>query len=375
MANTSKPAKATAKMPPKVDWTGKKRVGLALQGGGAHGAFTWGVLDAILEDGRLDIEAISGTSAGAMNAVVYAEGYLDGGREGARDALARFWQSVSEEGGLSPVPRKLFDAFFGEFLNGEASPLLWWSDLLTHYASPYEFNPLNLNPLRDHLDKAVDFEKVRACEAIKIFIAATNVHTGKIAVFERHELTADHVMASACLPTLFQAVEIGGVPHWDGGYMGNPALYPMFYSNASDDLILVQVNPIERKATPKTAREIQNRLNEITFNATLLREFRAVDFVSRLIADGKLSKKDYKDVFMHRIDGADALARFSAASKSNTSWDFLTGLRDIGRAAGKAWLKENYDAIGKHATLNLSEEIAGTPPPAAAARAGVTGKK
>ena len=370
----AKGAKAAA---PKVDWGGRKKVSLALQGGGAHGAFTWGVLDHILEDGRLDIEAISGTSAGAMNAVVLAEGFIEGGREGARANLERFWQSVSEEGALAPIPRKLFGAFF-EFWAGESSPLNFWADLLTHYASPYEFNPLNLNPLRDHLENIVDFTKVRACTEIKIAVAATNVHTGKIAVFERDILTADHVMASACLPLAFQAVEIDGIPYWDGGYMGNPALYPLFYKTASSDVILVQINPIERRTTPKTAREIQNRLNEITFNSTLINELRAVDFVSRLNKEGKLPKGLYKTILMHRIDGEQALANFSAASKSNTSWLFLSGLRDIGRAAARRWLAAHYDDIGVRATLDVKETISphadiaqrqpgeAPPPPAAA---------
>ena len=340
----------------KPEWTGKKRVSLALQGGGAHGAFTWGVLDHILEDGRLDIEAISGTSAGAMNAVVLAEGFIDGGREGARANLERFWQSVSQEGALAPIPRSLFGAFF-EFWAGENSPLNFWTDLLTHYSSPYEFNPLNLNPLRDHLDSVVDFAKVRACEEIQIFVAATNVHTGKIAVFNRDILTADHIMASACLPLVFQAVEIDGIPHWDGGYMGNPALYPLFYNAASDDVILVQINPIERNTTPKTAKEIQNRLNEITFNATLISELRAVDFVTRLNNEGNLPKGLYKSVLMHRIDGEAALAGYSAASKSDTSWLFLSGLRDIGREAAKRWLARHYDDIGRRSTLDVKDTI------------------
>ncbi len=214
--------------PAPIDWTGQKKISLALQGGGSHGAFTWGVLDAILEDGRLDVEAITGTSAGAMNAVVFAEGYLEGGREGARKSLAKFWRSISDEGAFTPAQQKFVHLFFQDWPL-QANLAYWWSDFLTHYSSPYDFNPLNINPLRDHLVKTIDFEKVRACEEVKLFVSATNVHNGRVAVFERHELSADHVMASACLPFLFQAVEIAGVPYWDGGYMGNPALFPLFY--------------------------------------------------------------------------------------------------------------------------------------------------
>jgi NTE family protein len=341
---------------PRIGRTGAKKVNLALQGGGSHGAFTWGVLDYLLEDGRLDVEAITGTSAGAMNAVVYAEGYLTDGRAGARDALHKFWQSMSQESALAPVQRQFFDNFFKGW-NYDGSPAYWWMDFVTHYASPYEFNPLNINPLRDHLAKMVDFARVRATDDLKLFIAATNVQTGKIRVFDRKELTADHVMASACLPFLFQAVVIDGTPYWDGGYMGNPALFPLFYETACPDIVIVQINPIERDEVPKNAREIQNRLNEITFNGTLLRELRAVEFVSRLLDEGKLSPQDYMKPFVHRIDGAEPLKAYSAASKLDSSWPFLTGLRDVGRAAAKHWLDQHYDDLGKTGTIDLRAQF------------------
>ncbi len=337
---------------PAVDWNGKKKINLALQGGGAHGAFTWGVVDHILEDGRLDIEAISGASAGAMNAVVYAEGYLEGGRDGARKGLEKFWKAVSDEGSLSGGQSSALDALFKPF-GFDKSPAFWWMDMVTHYASPYEFNPLNLNPLRDLLNKTVNFDKVRACKQIKLFISATNVHTGKIALFTREMLTVDHVMASACLPMVFQAVEIDGVPYWDGGYMGNPALFPLFYDNASPDTLIVQINPVEREETPKTAQEIQNRLNEITFNGALLRELRAVDFVQRLVDQGKIGPPDYNRPFIHRVDGAAKMSQYSAASKLDCSWDSLVAMRDIGKATAKAWLAAHYDDIGVKDTLDL----------------------
>jgi NTE family protein len=332
-----------------------KASNLALQGGGAHGAFTWGVLDALLEDGRVSIPAISGASAGAMNAVVFAEGYTARGRDGAREYLHRFWLSVSEEGSLSPVQRKLFDSWFAAL--GLAAPMQFWLDAMMHYSSPYEFNPLNLNPLRDHLAKMIDFEKLRATDGLKLFIAATNVHTGKGRIFTRNELTADHVMASACLPTLFQAVVIDGEPYWDGGYVGNPPLWPLFYDNACKDTIIVQINPIERETTPRTALEIQNRLNEITFNGALLGEFRAVSFITRLIDQGALRGKGYIRPNLHRIDGADKLKAYAADTKSDTSWAFLTMLRDIGRAAVKAWLAEHFGAIGVTGTLDIRARL------------------
>jgi len=350
------PPIASAGSEVRIDWGGAKKINVALQGGGAHGAFTWGVLDHILEDGRLDIEALSGTSAGAMNAAVYAEGYLENGRQGARDALTEFWHEVSEEGRMSPIQRSLLDKFMGDFTL-EHSPGLWFFDMFTRFTSPYEFNPANLNPLRDFISKRIDFEAVRACNEIKIFISATNVYTGKVRVFHREELTADHIMASACLPFIFQAVEIDGEAYWDGGYMGNPALFPLFYNSTCDDLLIIQINPIERRQLPRTARDIQNRVNEISFNGNLLHELRAVNFVTRMIDEGKLSRDDYKRVLLHRIEGAEKMKSFSASSKLNAEWSFLTHLRDVGRDAAKAWLARHYDDIGHRATIDVHQDI------------------
>ena len=295
----------------------EKAVALALQGGGAHGAFTWGVLDALLEDGRLAIEAITGASAGAMNAVVLVEGWLEGGCDGARAQLETFWRRVSLDGHLSPVQRGLFDHFFDAW-SGHV-----WSDVLARTVSPYGSNPLNINPLRDALAQLIDFWRVRACDEAEIFVTATNVWSGKVAVFRRAELTADHILASACLPTVFQAVEIDGEPYWDGGYTGNPALFPLFYDARTDDILLVQINPVERRETPRTASQIHNRLNEITFNANLLRELRAVAFVSRLIAEGRLSGDEYKNVRLHRVDGTGVLDAFEASLRMRAEWRFF----------------------------------------------------
>jgi NTE family protein len=334
-----------------------KRISLALQGGGAHGAFTWGVLDHLIEDGRLAFEAISGTSAGAMNAVVMADGWLNGGPDGAREGLATFWRAISSDGKLSAAQRTIFDSFF------TASPLRgfgigdFWLGFFKQSASPYDFNPLNINPLKDFLEREIDFERVRACRQFRLFIAATNVETGKGTIFEGKDLTADHVMASACLPTVFQAVEINGVPYWDGGYMGNPALYPLFYGTGTDDILLVQINPVERKGVPTTPRDIQNRLNEITFNATLLRELRAIDFVARLVDKGNLSTKDYKKVLMHRIALSQALNDLDASSKLTAKWDFFVMLKEAGRKAAKAWLARHFNDLGQRATIDLRKEF------------------
>jgi NTE family protein len=348
---------AAARRTSPADPAARKRVNVALQGGGSHGAYSWGVLDALLEDERLEIGAISGASAGAMNAVVFAEGFATDGRAGARRKLHEFWLSVSQEQVLSPAQRKWFDAYFGGF-SFSASPAFQWFDAFTNYASPYDFNPFNINPLRDHLAKMVDFDLLRRSDDLKLFIAATNVHTGKGEIFRRNILTVDHVMASACLPRLFQAVEIGGVPYWDGGYAGNPPLWPLFYETDCNDAIIVQINPIERDATPRTPRDIVDRVNEISFNSGLLAELRAVNFVTRLLDQGALDPKRYKRVNLHRIGGDGKLESFGAATKIDTSWTFLQTLRELGRESAKHWLSHNFAAIGQRSTLDLAAELA-----------------
>ena len=332
-----------------------KNINLALQGGGAHGAFTWGVLDKFLEDDRLRIDAITGTSAGAMNAVVLASGMQAGGEEGARESLEAFWYAVSRKARFSPVQRSPLDVLLGQW-SLDHSPSYLFFDVMTRFSSPYEFNPLNANPLRDVVGEIVDFDRVHACSQMKLFVAATNVFTGKIRVFSEKEVTLDAVMASACLPQMFQAVEIDGEPYWDGGYMGNPPLYPLFYATDTPDVVLIQINPLERREVPKTAREIVNRVNEISFNSTLLRELRAIDFVTRLIEEGKLSRQDYMRVFMHRI-AADELKPMQASSKLNAEWVFLTNLRDLGRKTAAEWLDRHYNDIGNRSTLDLRSEI------------------
>jgi NTE family protein len=335
-----------------------KTVNLALQGGGSHGAYTWGVLDALAEDTRIEISAISGASSGTMNAIVFASGMSDGGLEGARAKLESFWLSVSSEGSLS-LPRGWVDkalAVWGGLWPGSR----WidaWTDAVSGFLSPYEFNPFNVNPLRVHLEQVVDFERLRAGGGVKLFVAATNVRTGRGEVFRRNVLTADHAMASACLPELFQAVIIEGEPYWDGGYAGNPPLWPLFYETRCRDAIIVQINPIEREETPRMPGEIANRVNEITFNASLLAELRATDFVGRLIRSGVLKSDEYWEERLHRIGGAGELESFDAASKNDVSWPFLKHLRDLGRSDTKAWLMENFDSIGVVSTLDIDKAL------------------
>jgi len=334
-------------------------VNLALQGGGSHGAYAWGVIDALSEDPRIDIVAISGASAGAIDAVVYASGLAEGGRERAREKLKQFWLSVSAEGSLAPAQRKFIDACLQPL--GRVWPgMQWfasWAEALSQFVSPYAFNPFNINPVRAHLAATVDFERLRAGDDVKLFIAATNVRTGRVEIFRRETLTVDHVMASACLPQLFQAVEIGGEAYWDGGYMGNPPLWPLFYETKCRDTVIVQINPIEREQIPRTPEEISNRLNEITFNSSLLAEFRAADFVARLIRAGILVSEDYRLERLHRIGGAGRLESFDAATKFDVSWPFLKELRALGRADAQAWLEANFDAIGVKSTLDIDREL------------------
>ncbi|XWN31887.1 MAG: patatin-like phospholipase family protein [Devosia sp.] len=334
-----------------------KAVNLALQGGGAHGAFTWGVLDKIFEDGRIWVEAISGTSAGAMNAVVAAQGMYDGGGVGARECLHNFWRQVSEASRTSPIQRGIWDRFLGNW-SLDHSPGFVMMDLMTRVASPYVLNPLNINPLRDLVEEYVDFQKVRDCADMPIYLSATNVETGRVRVFEREEITLDVTMASACLPFLFQAVLIDGVPYWDGGYMGNPVLFPFFSDSPCDDIVIVQINPVVRAGVPRTAPEIMNRINEITFNASLLRELRAIDFVHRLISEDKLDGGDYRDMKLHIIHSRKQMRSLGASSKLNAEWEFLLHLRDIGRSAAARWIDDHFDDIGVHSTVDLREMFA-----------------
>jgi NTE family protein len=313
---------------------GKRRpISLALQGGGAHGAYTWGVLDRLSEDETLDITAISATSAGAMNAVAYAAGLSKGGPEGARRELESLWRRISEA-----------SAALGAF--GPAG--FAFATALQSIASPYDLNPFNYNPLRRLVEDEVDFAAVHA-SGLKLFLCATNVETGRARVFSRDEINADAVLASACLPQSFQAVEIDGTPYWDGGYMGNPSLFPLIYSGAPRDVLLVILNPLERPGTPKRAGEIQERLNEISFNASLIGELRAIAFVQRLIDDGMLKEpmmKKYRRLNIHAIRGGQDLLGYGLSSKYDTRWRLLTELRDLGRAEADRWLRECAVHVG-----------------------------
>jgi NTE family protein len=329
-----------------------KTVNLALQGGGAHGAFTWGVLDKLLEEDRLWVEAISGTSAGAMNACALAQGFHEGGAPAARARLAGLWKAISDSARMSPVQRPPHARLTGSW-SLAGSPLYVFFDLVNRLTSPYERNPFNYNPLREVVGKAIDFEKVRACREVELFVSATNVRTGRGRVFHREEMSLDALMASACLPTLHQAVEIEGEAYWDGGYMGNPALFPFFDGSPSDDIVIVQLNPIVREELPRTAQEILNRVNEITFNSALLHELRAIDFVKRLLEEGHLDPARYRRMHLHVIASRKRMRPLDASSKLNVEWPFLQWLFEVGRDTARKWLEENFDMIGVHSTVDV----------------------
>jgi NTE family protein len=343
----------------------RKRISLALQGGGALGAYTWGALDRMLEDERIEIAAISGSSAGAMCAVVLADGFHEAGAAGARAHLRRFWEGVAEAGHSNPYRRTPMMAFLNAFKPSWAqeSYLALWADIASRFASPYDFNPLNINPLKEVLEELVDFERVRKCKGVQLFIGATNVETGRIRIFRNEELTADHVLASACLPQLFQAVEINGAPYWDGGYVGNPALFPLFQVGASRDIVIVQVNPIERAGAPRTAPDILARVNEITFNASLMNELRAVEFVGRLIDQSRLPDGRYRKMLVHNVSETQPLAPLGIGVDLNTDLNFFERLYVTGRGAGDRWLNEHYDALGQRSTVDLAAMFRATPTP------------
>ena len=337
-----------------------KLINIGLQGGGAHGAFSWGALDKLLEDGRIKIEALSATSAGSMNAVIYSYGLHNGGREGARDLLHQFWKRISELGKMySPVHLLSLEHINGGW-NVDKSIGYSVFETITTAFSPYQFNPLQLSPLQDVLEELIDFEDLRKCSVVKLFLSATNVRTGRIRVFPIEELTVEAVLASACLPNLFQSVQIGSEFYWDGGYSGNPAIFPLFYNTKSRDILIIHTNPIERNEIPKTVGDILNRIIEITFNSALLKEIRAVIFVQKLLREGWLKEEyrgHFKDILLHSIRGDETMSELSVPSKFNTDWDFLLYLFKKGCDAAGVWIQKNYSHLGKNSTVDLSRDF------------------
>lgn len=336
-------------------------VNLALQGGGSHGAFTWGVLDALLADGRLAIDGISGASAGAVNAVALASGWATGleqkrdPREAARASLAKIWHEIARLGALNSAQQKFFNTLWGG-LPPELAPANIWASTLRGMFSPYQTNPLDINPLRGLLEREIDFEAIGRHGGPKVFVSATHVNTGKAEIFGGRKVTAQAVMASACLPMLFQAVEIDGKSYWDGGYSVNPAMTPLIDHCDSADIVLVQINPLKRDHTPQTPAEILDRVNELTFNASLLTQMRAIDFINRLIEEGWLKGSHCRTIRLHRIDGGEAIAGYAASSRASADAKMLDELAALGREAGARWLKRHFETIGVSSTVNIHRD-------------------
>ena len=320
-----------------------KTVNLALQGGGSHGAFTWGVLDRLLEEKGLAFEGITGTSAGAVNAVVLADGLAAGGREGAREALNAYWRKVSLLSSriLPPTPlNKAMDFPLGFVF-------------LTYFASPYQMNPLNYSPFKELLRETINFERIRQQTAVKLFLCATNVQTAKIKIFHGEEIGLEHLLASTCLPLLMQAVEVDGEYYWDGSYAGNPAIFPLDYDCAARDILMIHVTPAERPGIPTTSPAIMNRMQEISFNTALIREMRTIDHFNRLIDEGKLAGG--KRLLVHFIEAEDLVRDVPWWSRLTADWDFVMRLYELGRARAEKWLEDNFERIGVESTVDLKE--------------------
>jgi NTE family protein len=331
-------------------------VDLALQGGGAHGAFAWGVLDRLLEEPWLRIDGISGTSAGAMNAAVLIDGHVAGGAEGARAALEAFWRAVSRAAESSPLRRTPLDLLLGRWTL-DYSPAFIAMDLASRLFSPYDLNPGGFNPLREILAESIDVRRL-AQAPIKLFVTATNVRTGRGRVFRNAEISPDVLLASACLPTLFQAIEIDGEAYWDGGYSGNPTITPLVRECASNDTIMVAINPIERPGTPRTAREILNRLNEVSFNAVTLKELRMIALLRRVADPGESEGAQWAGMRVHLV-ASPLMTELGYSSKLNAEWNFLRMLRDEGRRAACAFLRAHGDDLGRRSTVDLDRLLEG----------------
>jgi NTE family protein len=325
-------------------------VDLALQGGGSHGAFTWGVLDRLLEESWLEIDGISGTSAGAMNAAVLVDGHAKGGSAGARTALENFWRRVSEAARFSPFRRGPLDVLLGRWTL-DSSPLYVTIDLMSRLLSPYDLNPMGNNPLRAILAEAIDFARL-AQAPIKLFVTATNVRSGRGHVFKNNTITPDVLLASACLPTMFQAIEIDGEPYWDGGYSGNPTITPLVQECKSQDTILVQINPVEREGCPRSASEILNRLNEVSFNAVLLKELRMMALLRQVANPGNSEGAQWAGMRIHRV-ASEMLTELGASSKLNAEWEFFSLLHDEGRRSAQVFLETHALDLGRRSTLDL----------------------
>ncbi|MCU0432777.1 MAG: patatin-like phospholipase family protein [Bacteroidia bacterium] len=332
-----------------------KQVAIALQGGGAHGAFTWGVLDRLLEEPELVAEGICGTSAGAVNAVTLAYGLHTGGPDKAKELLEQLWRKVAQYGSFLFKPSPWDKSMnFGDLYN---SPGYLFYNAISQSLSPYQLNPFNYNPLKDILNDLIDFRELQHYNTKKLFVCATNVKTNRAKVFHNHEITVEAVLASTCLPMLFQAVEIDGEHYWDGGYMGNPPLTPLIAETETHDVLLVKINSINIHKLPVNARDITERANEISFNSSLINEMHMVHYRNELLRRGMTLPEQDREIFVHCISGYSALDHLSYSSKLNTSWEFLQHLKAEGRRIADEWLETEYDQVGLRSTFDIHEHF------------------
>jgi NTE family protein len=336
---------------------GVKKLALALQGGGAHGAFTWGVLDRLLETDEVCADAMCGTSAGAINAVVCAYGLHKGGPDLAKTLLNDLWKRISLSSSIFFKPTGWDQLMGGEDIYN--SPGFMWFNAMTQYFSPYDFNPLNFNPLKYILNDIVDFNELKHYNKKRLFICATNVKTNRSKIFTNENLTVDALLASSCLPYLFQAVEIDGEYYWDGGYLGNPPIFPIINETKLKDILLIKINSINIDKVPTTAREISDRVNEISFNSSLIHEMQMIHYRNELIKSGVLKKDNgiNREIFIHTISGYKDLGNLNQSSKMNTSYDFLLSLKNKGREAAEQWLMSDFKDVGKHSTFDVEKHF------------------
>ena len=337
----------------------KKKIGLALQGGGAHGAFTWGVLDRLLEEDAIVAEAMCGTSAGAINAVTCAYGLHVGGPQKAKELLEVLWKKIALTGSFFFKPSAFDKAYSNGDIHNSTGYMMF--NMVSQFFSPYNFNPFNFNPLREILNELVDFQELHLYNKKKLFICATNVKTNRAKIFTNNDITVESVLASACLPFLFQAVEIEGEYYWDGGYMGNPPIFPLITNTELRDIVLIKINSININSVPTTARDIADRVNEISFNSSLINEMKLIHYRNELIRNGilKVDNKTNREIFVHTISGYKALSQLSQSSKMNTSWDFLVDLKNRGRAIAEEWIKTDYSEVGLKSTFDVEEHFFG----------------
>lgn len=354
--NTKNNQSIEQKMPKQHKNSDKKYLSIAMQGGGAHGAFTWGTLDRLLEESNLVVEGVSGTSAGGMNAVATAQGIMEGGNEGARVKLKQYWDTMADAGTGSIFKPGMLDRMMNKFTLHNSPGFLMF-DFMCKILSPYQMNPLGSDPLKDVVMSLFDFEKLNKYKDVKIFLAATHVFTGKLRVFTNHELSVDTMLATACLPTIHNAVLVEGEYYWDGGFIGNPVIYPLIYECETPDIMILKLNPTHRRKLPITASEIGDRLNEITNNTSIVREMRSMHFITKLIDNGIADPKKLKRTHVHLIENESTFQELGWSSKLNTEPEFFKFLFESGRITTDKWLEKNYDSIGKKTTADVLEEF------------------